>query len=109
MNVAQVRDVVRENVGRDKASEHMLTWALDEGLREIEKTGNYYWMRAVKTWLPNCDTLVARAASKVDARIPFESGMSNFVPPFCVGLLVICPATCTWTSKRAPSGCECCH
>ena len=50
MNLAQVKDIVRENVGRDKASPHMLDWALDEGLREIEKTGNYYWMRAVKTW-----------------------------------------------------------
>ena len=50
MNVAQVRDVVRENVGRDKASSHLLEWSLDQGLREIEKTGNYYWMRAVKTW-----------------------------------------------------------
>ena len=50
MKVAEVRDIVRENVGRDKASAHMLDWALAEGLREIEKTGNYYWMRAVKTW-----------------------------------------------------------
>lgn len=50
MNIAEVRDIVRENVGRDKASEHLLKWALDQGLREIEKRGNYYWMRAVKTW-----------------------------------------------------------
>jgi len=50
MKVAEVRDVVRDNVGRDKASPHMLEWALAQGLREIEKTGNYYWMRAVKTW-----------------------------------------------------------
>lgn len=50
MKVAQVRDIVRENVGRDKASEHLLTWALDMGLREIEKNANFYWMRATKTW-----------------------------------------------------------
>ncbi len=50
MKLAQVKDIVRENVGRDKASAHLLDWSLDVGLREIEKTGNYYWMRAVKTW-----------------------------------------------------------
>lgn len=50
MKLAEVKDIVRENVGRDKASPHLLDWGLAEGLREIEKTGNYYWMRAVKTW-----------------------------------------------------------
>ena len=50
MNIAQVRDIVRENIGRDKASEHLLSWALDMGLREIEKSGNFYWMRGVKTF-----------------------------------------------------------
>jgi hypothetical protein len=50
MNIAQIRDIVRENVGRDKISEHVLSWSLDQGLREIEKCGNFYWMRAVKTW-----------------------------------------------------------
>lgn len=50
MNIAQVRDIVRENVGRDRCSEHLLSWSLDQGLREIEKCGNFYWMRGVKTW-----------------------------------------------------------
>jgi len=50
MNLYEIRDIVRENVGRDKASLHLLDWGVEKGLREIEKTGNYYWMRAVKTW-----------------------------------------------------------
>ncbi len=52
MNLYEVRDIVRENVGRDKISEHLLKFSLDEGLRNVEKTGNYWWMRATKTW--NC-------------------------------------------------------
>lgn len=52
MKLFEVRDIVRENVGRDKITEVYLKWSLDQGLREIEKTGNYYWMRATKTW--NC-------------------------------------------------------
>lgn len=52
MKLFEVRDQVRENIGRDKAPEHLLKYALDKGLREIEKTGNYWWMRATKTW--NC-------------------------------------------------------
>ena len=50
MTGSEVRDIVRESVGRDKASEHFLLWGLTQGLREIEKAGNFYWMRAVKTW-----------------------------------------------------------
>ena len=50
MELYKVRDIVRENVGRDKLAYHMLNYALDAGLRRIEKAGNFYWMRAVKTW-----------------------------------------------------------
>lgn len=50
MNVYAVRDIVRENVGRDKMAQHLLDYAMEQGLRRIEKAGNYYWMRAVKTW-----------------------------------------------------------
>lgn len=51
MNLYQVRDVVREQVGgADALSELALTWAVERGLREIEKTGNFYWMEAIKNW-----------------------------------------------------------
>ena len=50
MKLYEVRDIVRENVGRDKLAKHMLDYALDQGLRRIEKAANFYWMRAVKTW-----------------------------------------------------------
>lgn len=50
MKSYEVRDIVRENVGRDQLSKHMLDYAMDQGLRAIEKAGNFYWMRAVKTW-----------------------------------------------------------
>lgn len=51
MNLYQVRDIVREQVGgADALSELALTWAVERGLREIEKTGNFYWMEAVKAF-----------------------------------------------------------
>jgi hypothetical protein len=50
MYLSQIRDIVRENVGRDKVSEHFLTWALDMGRREIEKEGNFWWMKSTKSW-----------------------------------------------------------
>ncbi len=50
MKLFEVRDIVRENVGRDKISEHLLQYSLSQGLRNIEKTGDYWWMRGTKTW-----------------------------------------------------------
>lgn len=50
MKQYEVRDIVRENVGRDKLSLHMLNYAMETGLRRLEKAGNFYWMRGVKTW-----------------------------------------------------------
>jgi hypothetical protein len=50
LNYFQVRDIVREHVGRDRLAEHSLNWCMERGLREIEKTGNYYWMEATKTF-----------------------------------------------------------
>lgn len=50
MNLYQVRDVVREQVGGAEAlSEASLTWCVEKGLRDIEKSGNWYWMNALKT------------------------------------------------------------
>ena len=46
----QVEDVIRENVGRDKITPHMMDWIMGAGLRTIENTGNYYWMQAGRTW-----------------------------------------------------------
>jgi len=48
MKLFEVKDVVRDQVGRDKLSETMFDWCLQRGLREIEKRGNFYWMEASK-------------------------------------------------------------
>lgn len=49
MELYKVRDVVREHIGgADAISEASLTWAIDRGLREVEKSGNFYWMEATK-------------------------------------------------------------
>src|SRR5437899_1145735 len=50
MKLFEVRDIVRENIGRDKASEPFLKWSLDKGLRSIEQASNFYWMRGIKNW-----------------------------------------------------------
>lgn len=51
MEYYKVRDVVREHIGgADAISEASLTWACERALREIEKTGNFYWMEAKKNW-----------------------------------------------------------
>ena len=46
----EVRDVVREQVGRDRLSDPMLDWCVARGLRELEKCDNWYWMEAVKSF-----------------------------------------------------------
>jgi hypothetical protein len=46
----KVRDIVREEVGRDRLSDPMLAWCVERGLREMEKVGNFYWMEAVKSF-----------------------------------------------------------
>jgi len=46
MKLFEVLDVVRENVGRDKISDPQLRWAVERGLRELEKRDNWYWMEA---------------------------------------------------------------
>ena len=50
MKLYEVRDVVREHVGRDKISEPVLDWSVRRGLREMEKHDNYYWMEANKVF-----------------------------------------------------------
>jgi hypothetical protein len=50
MRLFEVRDVVKENCGRDKLSEPQLEWCLARGLREIEKRDNFYWMEAKQTF-----------------------------------------------------------
>ena len=46
MKLFEVKDVIREHVGRDKISEPQLDWCVQRGLREIEKHENFYWMEA---------------------------------------------------------------
>jgi hypothetical protein len=50
MKLYEVRDIVRENVGRDALSEPVLDWCIRRGLREIEKRDNFYWMEANKVF-----------------------------------------------------------
>lgn len=44
MDMGGIKDVVRELVERFNVPNHILTYALDRGRREIEKRGNFYWM-----------------------------------------------------------------
>jgi hypothetical protein len=46
MTLGEVKDIVREQVGRDKIAEPMLDWCLQRGLRAIEQRDNFYWMEA---------------------------------------------------------------
>lgn len=46
MELYKVRDIVREEVGRDRLSDPMLDWCIEQGLREMEKVDNWYWMQA---------------------------------------------------------------
>ncbi len=48
MKLFEVRDQVRENVGRDKLNEGVLDYCIKKGLAEIEKADNFYWMEASK-------------------------------------------------------------
>lgn len=51
MELYKVRDVVREHIGgADAVSEASLTWAIERALREIEASGNWYWMEEVKSF-----------------------------------------------------------
>ena len=52
MNLSQARDIVRENCGRDRISEHILSWAMDTGRREVEQAAKegWYWMKGKKDW-----------------------------------------------------------
>lgn len=46
MKLYEVKDVVREHVGRDRVNEVILDFCLQRGLRELEKRENWYWMEA---------------------------------------------------------------
>ena len=52
MELGKIKDIVRDIIGRDVVQSHIMTFGLDNARREIEKTANFYWMRASKTW--NC-------------------------------------------------------
>lgn len=48
MKLYEVRDVVREHVGRDKVTDPVLDWCLGRALRQIEQRDDFYWMQASK-------------------------------------------------------------
>lgn len=50
MELGKIKDVVRDIVGRDVMQTHIMDFALDTARRELEKLGNFYWMRSSKTW-----------------------------------------------------------
>jgi hypothetical protein len=48
VKLGEVKDIVREHVGRDSVSDVTLDWAIVRGLREIEQRDTFYWMEAHK-------------------------------------------------------------
>jgi len=48
LKLYEVRDIVREQVGRDRLSDPIINWSVERGLRELEKSENWYWEEAVK-------------------------------------------------------------
>jgi hypothetical protein len=46
MKLSEVKDMVREHVGRDKISDPALDYAVQRGLRRLEQRDNWYWMEA---------------------------------------------------------------
>lgn len=50
MKMGEIKDVVRDILGRDVMQGHIMDLALASGRREIEKKANFYWMRSSKTW-----------------------------------------------------------
>lgn len=48
MNIGEIKDVVRDNVGNRDIAPHMLTYFLDMGRRELEKRFNFWFMRRTK-------------------------------------------------------------
>lgn len=50
MKLYEVRDIVREQVGRDRLSDPVINWCVERGLRELEKSENWYWEEATKAF-----------------------------------------------------------
>ena len=50
MNLFEVKDVVRDFVGRDNIKPSLMNFAIGSGLREIEKRINAWWMRRNTTF-----------------------------------------------------------
>ena len=56
MKLYQVKDIVREHLGRLGIPTKILVLALDGGRREVEKAGNWWWARATKTFNTTAST-----------------------------------------------------
>jgi hypothetical protein len=50
MVLGQLKDLLRDSLGRRDLPTHLCQFFLDSGRRDIEKSHNFYWMRTVKTW-----------------------------------------------------------
>src|SRR5262245_2451147 len=47
MTISEAMDVVRALCGKPDVDPVLLRFAMDEGRREIERKGNYYWMASI--------------------------------------------------------------
>lgn len=56
MKLFNIKDIVREHIGRLGLPSEILVLALDGGRREVEKNGNWWWARSTKSWNTTIDT-----------------------------------------------------
>lgn len=68
MTFGEIKDTVREHYGRTGWPTHMLDEALKSARREIEKSGNFYWMRDTNSFdlADGTATYVIGSAAAVD-------------------------------------------
>jgi len=72
MTYGKIKDVVREHFGRVGWPTVMLDEALASARREIEKTGNYYWMRSSGTFNTTATTQTYSITSSPISKTNFK-------------------------------------
>ena len=80
MKLYEARDIIRENIGRDKAPEHFFKWSMEQGLRELEKLENWYWMEAIsdETLVVDRQVYSVTAATSGSIASPTSSASGGF-------------------------------
>jgi hypothetical protein len=61
MVLGQLKDLLRDSLGRRDLPTHLCKFFLDSGRRDIEKSHNFYWMRTVK----NFNTVAAQGSYSI--------------------------------------------